>query len=639
MRHFEFRDDKSAKFWSIDLQGIRFTVRFGKVGTTGQTQTKEFANESQARDAHDKLVAEKVKKGYVECGGASVRGPAAAPAAPRKATQRAKAPSPPPPPPVAPGPGTTGSATLDALLAAVRAEPDDDPTRLVLADWLDEHGDSARAEFIRVQCDLSRRGVVVRPQGVFMPGPFPAHHLSLIKPDAEVRALLDRERKLLAKHRAEWLTGLPSDERAGSDRPFRYDFKRGLLRLEVNLGQGRGGGRVTLQPHLIQQAMNCLAALNALAEQPAFAWVAQVEVDASGDSFGNTVDGGEDYAALFTHPALRHVTSLRLDWMFGGDTVDFTPLSTRRDLDRFTDLSVDASNVEDSAPIDADALWASPAVANLRRLKFCGPADFLPLAQSTHLTRLQSLDTGFYHDLVGDQGLATLADSSHFPELQHLSLRNSEGGHGYHPLSVLRLLLSPRLPGLEWVDFDFSDVLDDAVWENWATTFQHDLPEDAAGLVRTLTAIGDAGAHGDRVRRVCCGIELLLYSPNLNWNQDQPKGKQAPLPSDLSNTRLGDVVLTALAASPQLARLVNPNPDGDRSKKAKSSRKKSAPGLTELNLSNNTFGDAGALALADSPHASGLQRLNVSGNRLSESALTRLRGRFPEVLFSPPPAW
>ncbi len=54
-----------------------------------------------------------------------------------------------------------------ALLAAIRANPDDDTPRLIYADWLDEHlpdrapspadGPSARAEFIRVQCRLAQR--------------------------------------------------------------------------------------------------------------------------------------------------------------------------------------------------------------------------------------------------------------------------------------------------------------------------------------------------------------------------------------------------------------------------------------------------------------------------------------------------
>src|SRR3982750_4314118 len=38
----------------------------------------------------------------------------------------------------------------DPLLAAIIADPDEDTPRLVFADWLDEHGEPERAEFIRV---------------------------------------------------------------------------------------------------------------------------------------------------------------------------------------------------------------------------------------------------------------------------------------------------------------------------------------------------------------------------------------------------------------------------------------------------------------------------------------------------------
>jgi uncharacterized protein (TIGR02996 family) len=44
----------------------------------------------------------------------------------------------------------------EALLRAVMAAPADDAPRLVLADWLDEHGEPDPAEFIRVQCALAR---------------------------------------------------------------------------------------------------------------------------------------------------------------------------------------------------------------------------------------------------------------------------------------------------------------------------------------------------------------------------------------------------------------------------------------------------------------------------------------------------
>ena len=40
------------------------------------------------------------------------------------------------------------------LLDTIRDAPGDDAPRLVCADWLDEHGEAERAEFIRLQCFL-----------------------------------------------------------------------------------------------------------------------------------------------------------------------------------------------------------------------------------------------------------------------------------------------------------------------------------------------------------------------------------------------------------------------------------------------------------------------------------------------------
>lgn len=44
----------------------------------------------------------------------------------------------------------------DMLLRDICAHPADDAPRLIFADWLDEHGQLERAEFIRVQCEISR---------------------------------------------------------------------------------------------------------------------------------------------------------------------------------------------------------------------------------------------------------------------------------------------------------------------------------------------------------------------------------------------------------------------------------------------------------------------------------------------------
>jgi uncharacterized protein (TIGR02996 family) len=40
----------------------------------------------------------------------------------------------------------------EAFLQAIREAPDDDAPRLIYADWLEEHGQTDRAEFIRLQC-------------------------------------------------------------------------------------------------------------------------------------------------------------------------------------------------------------------------------------------------------------------------------------------------------------------------------------------------------------------------------------------------------------------------------------------------------------------------------------------------------
>ncbi len=49
----------------------------------------------------------------------------------------------------------TETITERALLAAIIANPDDDQPRLAYADWLEENGQTERAEFIRVQIELA----------------------------------------------------------------------------------------------------------------------------------------------------------------------------------------------------------------------------------------------------------------------------------------------------------------------------------------------------------------------------------------------------------------------------------------------------------------------------------------------------
>lgn len=65
-RHFEFVEGSSSKFWDVTTSGKDVTVRFGRIGTAGQTQTKSFADAAAAQTHADKLVHQKTAKGYQE---------------------------------------------------------------------------------------------------------------------------------------------------------------------------------------------------------------------------------------------------------------------------------------------------------------------------------------------------------------------------------------------------------------------------------------------------------------------------------------------------------------------------------------------------------------------------------------------
>ncbi|MBI3408998.1 MAG: WGR domain-containing protein [Planctomycetes bacterium] len=65
-RSFEFIDGVSRKFWEISVHGIEHTVRFGRIGTAGQSRTKAFADAAAAERDALRLVSEKFAKGYVE---------------------------------------------------------------------------------------------------------------------------------------------------------------------------------------------------------------------------------------------------------------------------------------------------------------------------------------------------------------------------------------------------------------------------------------------------------------------------------------------------------------------------------------------------------------------------------------------
>jgi uncharacterized protein (TIGR02996 family) len=122
----------------------------------------------------------------------------------------------------------------DVFLDAILANPADDVVRLVYADWLEDRGnptDAARAEFIRVQMELS----------------------SLAEDDPRRPLLEDREHELLAEHESRWLGDWPRYVP-------RWRFERGFLaEIETSTSTLAEHGadlfarhpitRLVLQPH------------------------------------------------------------------------------------------------------------------------------------------------------------------------------------------------------------------------------------------------------------------------------------------------------------------------------------------------------------------------------------------------------
>src|SRR5215471_3698309 len=88
----------------------------------------------------------------------------------------------------------------EAFLRSIIEAPDDDAPRLAYSDWLEEHGEPDRAEFIRVQCRLA----------------------ALDEDDPERRELQKREYELLADHWGEWAGPLVGTVRS-------WQFRRGFV--------------------------------------------------------------------------------------------------------------------------------------------------------------------------------------------------------------------------------------------------------------------------------------------------------------------------------------------------------------------------------------------------------------------------
>src|SRR5690606_21082077 len=153
MRRFELVEGNSSKFWEVEQAGSDLNIRWGRIGTAGQSQTKSFDDEAKAAAALTKLVSEKTGKGYKEAGvaaGATIGRTEAKPQADAPAPAAASAA--PVAAPALPVAAESLDSQCDRVFEAVRAE---------IAGGALKLGDKLSAAVLKRQHGVSEQGAAM----------------------------------------------------------------------------------------------------------------------------------------------------------------------------------------------------------------------------------------------------------------------------------------------------------------------------------------------------------------------------------------------------------------------------------------------------------------------------------------------
>jgi uncharacterized protein (TIGR02996 family) len=322
----------------------------------------------------------------------------------------------------------------EAFLADIIAHPDDDTPRLVYADWLDEHDQPDRAEFIRVQIQHFHESG-----------------------DCGLEWWWPRERELYRAHGRAWQEGLPEwvkrrcgfrrgfvEVVGGTARQFLKDGPRIRARVPlrgVSLERTRGVLDQVLDSPLLAVLQELSlrvcdlgpAEVRAVVSCPRLAGLRKL------DLFANPL-GDEGLRVIAEAPALAGLRSLELENCRVG-SAGVRALAASRYLTRLARL--DLSRNEHVADIGAEALAGSANMRGLVDLSLLmtglGPAGARLLFASPHLAGLRKLNLAF--NAVGDPGAVALAEASPLASLEVLNL----GGNGIGDAGAEALAACPRL--------------------------------------------------------------------------------------------------------------------------------------------------------------------------------------------------
>jgi uncharacterized protein (TIGR02996 family) len=308
----------------------------------------------------------------------------------------------------------------ETFLQAICEAPEDDTPRLVYADWLEEHGQAERAEFIRAQIQMTR-----------------------LSPTSRRRAVLRRRaRELLAAHGEAWRQDLPKWVRR------RCEFQRGFVTHVVCTALQflkHGAALMRAAPVRSVRIRRGEGRITALAESPHLAGLTALDLRS------NSVDDAAA-EALAASPHIRHLTSLRLGNNHIG-IAGMRALAASPYLSNLTRLDLPGNYYyARHAPVLAE-LAAAPWLARLRALDLSatisGAGALRVFLTSPHLPRPLILALGSNHFL--DEGAELLAASPLLEQVVNLDLRsNFIRQRGMQALAASPYLARVRKLALSW---------------------------------------------------------------------------------------------------------------------------------------------------------------------------------------------
>jgi uncharacterized protein (TIGR02996 family) len=519
-----------------------------------------------------------------------------------------------------------------SLLAFCRQHPDDDQARLVYADWLEEHGEPERAEFVRLGRQI---------QGM------PQMH-----PQRE--RLSRRADRLLEANRARWCTGVPAALRRAAS-------FRGGTSLEVTLDAAAylASGRRLLDKAGVRGVclLNPAGQLREIERAGLLKGLHRLTL--SGGDLGRQL-GREDLVVLAECPDLAGLRSLVLDCGRIPPAVArclcrSPHLAGLRELDLYGALptwpwelaqpeaapslrSLRMRNTEARTPIAAghlEALANSPRMAGLRDLELANydldEEAVTAFAAGGALTSLRSLRLSECR--LTPPAVARLLASPVARNLTCLSLASNRLGP-----EGAQVIAAAELDGLECLDLAEAGVGPEGLAALAGSPHLAGLRSlSLARLGRYGYTLLDAGVQAlarSKLRRL---TDLDLSDNNLvSGRRGMPVLADSPVTADLRRLNLsgcgvGDAGAKAIASSPHLGRLEEVHLDraGITAEGAKELAASTALGaLQVLRLADNELGQDGARAFVDSPLCGHVRELVLIRCRIAHDMRDRLKERW-----------